>query len=72
MGKRYKIVAYGPEKSCLTWADEDNLEDTKNTLRSDGYDEFVVEEEENKRPEPFRPEHLKRMGVTMMEGEDER
>jgi hypothetical protein len=28
-------------------------------------------EEENKRPEPFRPEHLKRMGVTMMEGEDE-
>jgi hypothetical protein len=45
MVKRYKIVAYGPEKSCLTWADEDNLEDTKNTLRSDGYDEFVVEEE---------------------------
>ena len=71
MGKRYKIVAYGPEKSCLTWADEHNLEDTKNTLRSDGYDEFMVEEEENKRPEPFRPEHLKRMGVTMMEGEDE-
>ena len=71
MSKRYKIVAYGPEKSCLTWADEYNLEDTKNTLRSDGYDEFMVEEEENKRPEPFRPEHLKRMGVTMMGGEDE-
>lgn len=29
---------------------------------------FVKEEEENKRPEPFRPEHLKRMGVTMSEG----
>ena len=28
-------------------------------------------EEEHKRPETFRPEHLKRMGVTMMGGEDE-
>lgn len=45
MGKRYKIVAYGPEKSCLTWADDDNLEDIKNTLRSDGYDEFRLKEE---------------------------
>ncbi len=65
----YKIVAYGPGKECLTWADGDNLEDKKNTLRSDGYDEFMVEEED-KRPEPFRPEHLKRMGVTMMRGEE--
>ena len=68
MRKRYKIVAYGPGKSCLTWADEDSLEDIKNTLRSDGYDEFVVQEEEDKKPEPFRPEHLKRMGVTISEG----
>ena len=66
----YKIVACGPGKECLTWADEDNLENKKNTLRSDGYDEFMVEEEEDKRPEPFRPEHLKRMGVTMMRGKE--
>lgn len=47
--KKYKIVAYGPEKSCLTWANEDNLEDIKNALRSDGYDEFTAKEEQDER-----------------------
>lgn len=51
--KKYKIVAYGPEKSCLTWADEDNLEDIKNTLRSDGYDKLMVEEERNGRQRKY-------------------
>lgn len=45
MDKSYKIVAYGPEKSCLTWAYEDNLEDVKNTLSGDGYDEIIIKEE---------------------------
>ena len=45
--KKYKIIAYGPGKSCLTWANEDELEDIKDTLRSDGYYEFMVVEEED-------------------------
>ncbi len=43
--KRYRIVAYGPGKECLTWAGAINLEWTKERLRSDGYNTFDIKEE---------------------------
>lgn len=45
----YKIVAYGPDKSCLTWAkDKDNLEAKKHSLELDGYTSFRIEEEKHR------------------------
>lgn len=41
---RYRIIAYGPGKECLTWADSINLDWTKQRLREEGYDKFIVEE----------------------------
>ena len=43
--KRYKIVAYGPSKECLTWADDTNLDITKEYLRRKGCFDIQVEEE---------------------------
>lgn len=47
----YKIVAYGPEKECLTWADDKiELEIKKQSLTHDGYERFeITNEEENDR-----------------------
>lgn len=43
----YKIVAYGPGKSCLTWAENKiNLEAKKRSLELDGYTTFTIEKEE--------------------------
>lgn len=42
---RYKIVAYGPGKECLTWANDINLAWTKQRLKKEGYDEIKEEEE---------------------------
>ena len=43
--KKYRIVAYGPGKECLTWAGVMNLEWTKEYLRLEGYDTFDIKEE---------------------------
>ena len=43
--KRYRIVAYGPGKECLTWAGAINLEWTKERLSSEGYNTFDIKEE---------------------------
>ena len=58
--KRYKIVAYGPGKKCLTWADETNLEAIKRRLRKEGdrRAEYQVEEDDDMRfcrPHPRNP-----------------
>lgn len=46
--RNYKIIAYGPGKSCLTWASgKDNLEAKKHSLELDGYTDFKVEEEDD-------------------------
>lgn len=42
---RYRILAYGPGKECLTWSDDINLAWTKQRLKEEGYDEIIVEEE---------------------------
>lgn len=43
----YKIVAYGPRKECLTWAEnKTNLEAKKQSLKLDGYTDFRIKEEE--------------------------
>lgn len=43
-GERYKLVAYGSGKSCLTWAEnKDNLEAKKHSLELDGYTSFTIE-----------------------------
>lgn len=43
---RYKIVAYGPGKECMTWAENEiNLEAIKQSLALDGYDDFRIEKE---------------------------
>lgn len=42
----YKIVAYGPRKSCLTWAEDSvDFETKKYSLEIDGYTNFSFEEE---------------------------
>lgn len=33
----YRIVAYGPGKECLTWADDSNLDIVKESLVRRGY-----------------------------------
>ena len=45
--KKYKIVAYGPGKECVTGTDKTNLKATKRRLRKEGYRraEHQVEEE---------------------------
>ena len=44
---RYKIVAYGPGKSCLTWwaGDQTDLEAKEHYLRLEGYTDFRIEED---------------------------
>lgn len=45
----YKIVAYGPDKSCLTWArDQISLEAKEQYLRLEGYTDFRIEEEKHR------------------------
>ena len=44
--QKYKIVAYGPGKECLTWAGASNLEDTKEILEAQGYDVFEITKED--------------------------
>lgn len=65
MGK-FKIVARGSGKECLTWADDSNLDIVKAHLEREGYTDVQVTLE---KPKPFHPDHLKRMGVTMVEGD---
>ena len=48
--KEYKIVAYGPSKEGLTWANEINLDITKERLRREGYLDIRAEEEGGERP----------------------
>lgn len=43
--KEYKIVAYGPNKKCLTWADDTDLGIVKDRLKRKGYSDIRVEEE---------------------------
>lgn len=42
---RYRVIAYGPGKECLTWADDINLVWTKRRLKEEGYNEITVEGE---------------------------
>lgn len=43
----YRIVAYGPGKSCLTWAGtKTDLEAKEQYLRLEGYTDFRIEKEE--------------------------
>lgn len=42
---RYKIVASGFSRECLTWADDIDLELVKERLRRDGFVEFVITED---------------------------
>lgn len=44
--KKYRIIAYGPEKSRLVWDRISNLETIKEYLRLEGYDTIKVKEEE--------------------------
>lgn len=45
----YRIVAYGPRKSCLTWADDKiELGIKKQSLTLDGYERFEIINEEEK------------------------
>lgn len=45
----YRIVAYGPEKECLTWAENEmGLEAKKQSLMLDGYERFEIINEEEK------------------------
>lgn len=44
--KSYKIVAYGPGKELLTWSFIGNLDDVKEYLRAEGYDEIKVMEKD--------------------------
>lgn len=39
---RYRIIAYGPRKECLTWADDANLAQTKQRLEEEGYNDIRV------------------------------
>ena len=55
---RYRIVAYGPGKECLTWADDANLVQIKQRLRGAGYNEIVEEIDDDMRfhgPHPRNP-----------------
>lgn len=43
---RYKIVAYGPRKECLTWAGtKTDLEAKEQYLRLEGYTDFRIEKD---------------------------
>lgn len=44
---RYRIVAYGPGKECLTWADGENLAQTRQRLEGEGYNEITEEKEDD-------------------------
>ena len=44
--QKYKILAYGPGKECLTWAGATNLEVTKEILKTEGYNVFEITKEE--------------------------
>lgn len=45
MSRRYRIVGYGPGKSCLTWSCDDELGNLKEHLKAEGYDAINIEEE---------------------------
>lgn len=42
---RYRIVAYGPGKECLTWADDINLDIVKERLKREGYVDIKMTED---------------------------
>lgn len=44
--QKYKILAYGPGKECLTWSGDTNLELMKEILKAEGYDVFKITKEE--------------------------
>lgn len=41
----YRIVAYGPGKECLTWADDTNLGIVKESLARRGYADIKITED---------------------------
>lgn len=45
--KKYKIVAEGPGRECLTWARAKDIDFTKERLKAEGYTIFKIEEEQD-------------------------
>lgn len=43
--KKYKIVASGFSKECLTWADDTNLDIVKEHLKREGYVDIKITED---------------------------
>lgn len=41
----YRIIAYGPGKECLTWADDTNLDIVKEYLRREGHVDIKITED---------------------------